>query len=256
MRIGSGHGRVGWAKRSVPTHRDDAWARSPRLSGSKLCPPYAIRLCCTPPAPHAKHVAHEPRRSQEPRSGGRNGRDRPCRARRRAGASQCGHGRQECGAPRHGACAAGEPGSDPRRERPRPRRHAARGRQRRLPRPADADAETDRRDGGRHRGDRRARRPDRHGHCRMGPAERPPHRARAHAARRRRDHLREPAERHRRRRRALPQGRQRRDPARRLGFLPFVARDPSLPRRRPDRRRTARRRPSSWCRPATAPPSG
>ena len=46
------------------------------------------------------------------------------------------------------------------------------------------------------------------------------------AARRRRRDLREPAERHRRRRRADAQGRQRRDPARRLGQPSLVARDP------------------------------
>jgi hypothetical protein len=63
-------------------------------------------------------------------------------------------------------------------------------------------------------------------HRRMGPAQRPAHRARAHAARRHRRHLREPAQRHRRCRRALPQGRQRRHPARRLGQLPFVPRHP------------------------------
>ena len=56
----------------------------------------------------------------------------------------------------------------------------------------------------------------------MDAAQRPRHRARARAARRHRHHLREPAQRHRRCRRALPQGRQRRDPARRLGELPFV----------------------------------
>ena len=84
-------------------------------------------------------------------------------------------------------------------------------------------------------------RPGRHRDRRMGPAERPPHRARAHAARRHRHHLREPPERHRRRRRALPQGRQCRDPARRLGFVPLLDRDPPLPRRGPDRRRPAGR---------------
>ena len=49
-------------------------------------------------------------------------------------------------------------------------------------------------------------------------------RARRDAARRHRGHLREPPQRHGRCRRAVPQGRQRRDPARRLGQLPLVER--------------------------------
>ena len=53
----------------------------------------------------------------------------------------------------------------------------------------------------------------------LDAAERHDHRARARAARRRRHHLRKPAERDRRCRRAVPQGRQCRDPARRLGEL-------------------------------------
>ena len=48
------------------------------------------------------------------------------------------------------------------------------------------------------------------------------HRARARADRRHRHHLREPAQRHRRRRRADAQGRQRRDPARRLRQPPLA----------------------------------
>ena len=67
--------------------------------------------------------------------------------------------------------------------------------------------------------------------------------------------LREPPERHRRCRRALPQGRQRRDPARRLRQLPHLDGD-----RRRDARgaRATRACPptrSSSCRPGTAPPS-
>ena len=74
--------------------------------------------------------------------------------------------------------------------------------------------------------------------ARWTPPERPRHRPRARAAGRGRDHLREPPQRHRRRRRLVPQGRQRRDPARRLGELPLLARD----RRRPWR--------TGWPRPA------
>ena len=80
-----------------------------------------------------------------------------------------------------------------------------------------------------------------------------PDRARARAAGRDRHHLREPAERHRRCRRTVPEGRQRGDPARRVGEFPFLPRDR---RRRPTRDRRgwpAGGRASSWCRPPTGP---
>ena len=81
------------------------------------------------------------------------------------------------------------------------------------------------------------------------------HRARARAARRRRRHLREPAQCHRRCRRAVPQGRQCRDPARRFRELPFDA-APSMPRwSRVSSPPTCRPPPSRWCRRASAPPS-
>ena len=67
-------------------------------------------------------------------------------------------------------------------------------------------------------------------------------RARARAARRHRHHLREPAERDGRRRRAVPQGRQRRDPARRLGEPSFQPGHPGVPGARPARGGPARRR--------------
>ncbi len=63
----------------------------------------------------------------------------------------------------------------------------------------------------------------------MGPPERAEDRACAHAARRDRRDLRKPAECHGGCRRALPQGRQRRHPALRLGFAAFVRGDPRLP---------------------------
>ena len=54
----------------------------------------------------------------------------------------------------------------------------------------------------------------------------------AHAARRHRRDLRKPPQRHRRCRRAVPEGRQCRDPARRLGELPLLPRDPCAASRR------------------------
>ena len=72
---------------------------------------------------------------------------------------------------------------------------------------------------------RRACRSGRRGDGALDAAERPGDLARARAARRDRHHLRVAAERDGRRRRALPQVRQRRDPARRLGELPHLARD-------------------------------
>ena len=89
----------------------------------------------------------------------------------------------------------------------------------------------------------------------LDAAERARDRARARAARRDRHHLREPAERDGRCRRAVPQGRQRRDPARRLGEPPLEPGHPGLPGARPAPRRACPRPPSSWCRPPTARPS-
>ncbi len=101
-----------------------------------------------------------------------------------------------------------------------------------------------------------ARRSGRHGDRALDAAERPDDRARARAARRHRHHLREPPQRHRRRRRALPEGRQCRDPARRLGELPLEPRAiHACLRRGAARGRPARAPRSSSCRPPTAPPS-
>ena len=112
-----------------------------------------------------------------------------------------------------------------------------------------------RRHGRGHRGRARARRSGRRGDRALDAAERHDHRARARAARRHRHHLREPPQRHRRRRRAVPEGRQCRDPARRL--RQSTARTaPSTPRWSKACARPACRRPrSSSCRRATAPPS-
>ena len=63
-------------------------------------------------------------------------------------------------------------------------------------------------------------------HRELAAAERHDHRARARAARRHRRDLREPSQCHGRRRRAVPEIRQRRDPARRLGQFPLLPRDP------------------------------
>ncbi len=78
---------------------------------------------------------------------------------------------------------------------------------------------------------------------------RPAYPAGAHAAGRDRRDLREPPQRDRRCRRAVPEGGQRGDPARRLGKLPFQPGDPRLPGRGPARGRTAR-----GCDPAGADP--
>ncbi len=139
---------------------------------------------------------------------------------------------QACGAGRHGPSHRAQHRCDPGRQRAR---HGKRRRSRSvrgIARPAEADEGSRARDGRRHPRDRRDARSRRRGDRRMGPAQRPPHRARAHAARRHRRHLREPAQRHCRRRRALPEGRQCGDPARRFGFGGFVIRHPCLSGRR------------------------
>ena len=106
------------------------------------------------------------------------------------------------------------------------------------------------------RGDRRAARSGRH---RAGANGRGPTgctiAARARAARRHRHHLREPAERDGRCRRALPQGRQRGDPARRLGEPPLGRAIHACLVARPAARPACPRPPSSSCRPPTAPRS-
>ena len=95
-----------------------------------------------------------------------------------------------------------------------------------LHRSADADACAHRGDG-RRRG-HRARHPrsGRVSHRELAAAERHDHRARARAARRDRRDLREPSQCRRGCRRAVPEGRQRRDPARWLRQLPLLPRDP------------------------------
>ena len=88
------------------------------------------------------------------------------------------------------------------------------------------DADAGRGHGGRARGDPQAQGSGRHRAGVVAAAQRHAHRARPRAARRRRRDLREPPQCHRGCRRALPQGRQCRDPARRFGKLPLVPRDP------------------------------
>ena len=147
-----------------------------------------------------------------------------------------------------------------RRARPRSSPPTPRTWRRRSPRGAtaafldrlDARRQARRGDGGRTRGRPQAQGSGRHGHGVLAAAERHAHRARARAARRRRRDLREPAQRHRRCRRALPQGRQCRDPARRLGKLPLRARHPCRAGRGPRRSRPAGGRDLRWCRRATA----
>ena len=126
-----------------------------------------------------------------------------------------------------------------------------------LPRPPDARCQAHRGDGQGAGGDRRACPiPSAASIARVDAAQRPRDRARARAAGRHRHHLREPAQRDGRRRRAVPQGRQRGDPARRLGQPPLEPRHPGLPGPRPARGGPARGRRSSSCPPPTARRSG
>ena len=111
-----------------------------------------------------------------------------------------------------------------------------------VPRPPDARSQAHRGHGQGPGGDRRPARSGRRRARAMDAAQRPRHRARARAARRHRHHLREPAERDGRCRRAVPQGRQRGDPARRLGQPSFQPRHPGLPGARPARGGPARGR--------------
>ncbi len=87
--------------------------------------------------------------------------------------------------------------------------------------------------------DRRAAGPGRRDHRPPVPPDGHPGRPHARAARRDRHHLRIAAERDRRRGRAVPQGRQRDDPARRLRSDPQQPGDRRVRARRPARRRPA-----------------
>ena len=77
--------------------------------------------------------------------------------------------------------------------------------------------------------DARHRRSRRRRHRELAAPERHDHRARPRAARRDRRDFRKPAQRRRRCRRAVPEIRQRGDPARRLRQFPLLPRDPRLP---------------------------
>ena len=88
----------------------------------------------------------------------------------------------------------------------------------------------------------------------LDAAQRARHRARARAARRDRHHLREPAQRDLRCGRAVPEVRQCRHPARRLGERAFQPRHSCLPGRGADAPPDCRRHASSSCRPPIAPP--
>ena len=100
-------------------------------------------------------------------------------------------------------------------------------------------------DGRRTARDRGAGRSGRRGNGRVGPPVRAAHPPGADAHRRRRGDLREPAERDRRRGRALPQGRERGDPARRVGEPSLGAGDPCRTRgRAPDGRPAGGRGPA------------
>ncbi len=129
-------------------------------------------------------------------------------------------------------------------------------RDRRFPGPAGARPQARRRHGGRGRCGAGAARPGRHRHGELDAAQRHDHRAGAGAARGGGSDLREPAQRHRRCRRAVPQGRQCVDPARRLRKPPVQPGDPRGAALRACGTPTCRRPPSAWCRPATALRSG
>ena len=197
--------------------------------------------------------AHGARRTRQPRRG--HARDRPRRAQRRA-CARAGAGRaEERRARRHGQGHPPRTVGDPRRQRRGRGGGEVRRCDRRVSRPAHARRRSCRGDGRRTRGRPQAQGSGRHGHGVMAAPQRHAHRARARAARRRRRDLREPAQRDRRCRRALPQGRQRGDPARRFRKLPHRARHPCRPGRRPVGRGTAGGRDLRSCRRGSALPS-
>ena len=177
------------------------------------------------------------------------------RARRRAGAGACLAGAEKSRARGDGARHPRQCARDPRRQCRGRRGSSRQRRQRCLHRSADADAGAHRRDGRRHRDRARYPRSRRRRDRELAAAERHDHRAGARAARRRRRDLRKPPQRRRRCRRAVPEIRQRGDPARRLRQFPLLPRDPRLPGAGIARGRSARRLRSRWCRPATAPRS-
>ena len=115
-------------------------------------------------------------------------------------------------------------------------------------RPAGADRGAGRGHGRGAAGDRRPARPGRRGDGGVGPALGAAHPPGADAARGGGGDLREPAERDRRRGRALPEGRERGDPARRVGEPPLGAGDPCRAGGGARGRQGCRRRRSSWCR--------
>ena len=119
----------------------------------------------------------------------------------------------------------------------------------------DSRCGADRGHGGRPRCHPQAQRSGRHRLGVVAAAQWHAHRARARAARRRRRDLREPAQCDGGCRRALPQGRQCRDPARRFRKLPLGRRDPRRAGRGSRRKPGCQPRRSRWCRPATAPRS-
>ena len=146
---------------------------------------------------------------------------RRARAAAAALASRLGRG-QGRGIARCRAGGARPGGRDPRRQCARPRR-GGEGLSPALRDRLALDPQAGRGDRRGARGDRRIARPGRPRARPLDAAERARDRARRRAARRHRHHLREPAQRHRRCRRVGTQIRQCRDPARRLGELPFVA---------------------------------
>ena len=154
--------------------------------------------------------------------------DRTCRkcARRRAGAGACLAGPEEPGARRHRARDPSQCAGDPCRQCRGRRRSARRWCDFGLHRPPDADTGADRGDGRRRRHRARDCRSGRYRNRELAATQRHDHRTRARAARRDCRDLRKPSQCYRRRRRAVPEVRQRRDAARRLRQFPFLPRDP------------------------------
>ncbi len=110
-----------------------------------------------------------------------------------------------------------------------------RGLTRRPARPPEARCQARGGDGRGAGDDSRPRRSGRRRARALDPPQRPRHRPRARAAGCHRHHLREQAQRDGGRGRPLPQGRQRRDPQRRLGILQLERHHPELPAGRPGR---------------------
>jgi len=191
-------------------------------------------------------------RHRQPGSGDARDRPRSARGRPRAGAGAS-HPQES----RAGGDGRGDPpvaAGDPFRQRRGRRRGESRGRHTGFSRPVDARRQADRSDGGGNRDDTQAERPGRHCHEIVAASKRHAHRAGTRAVGRDRRHLREPSQCHSRRGRAVPEGRQCGDPARRLRKLPLDTRHSRGAGRGPAGPGCPRPRSRS-CRHGSGPPS-